>query len=288
MKKIGASVSGLQAAGSGLAKKLQKLMISVWLKWSKSGQKLGPRGPRVFPPKTNIGLAWRVFGVLVLLLDLHTCLDHFKACIRRFEFRFLCCHKLLFVPFYHLIFDLRCVPDLQLLPDMTARNRIKLDLPDEVRRFTNAELQAATMQMSKSLMLGMGGFGPVFRLVQKEEGKCAKVGISVASKGTDGVGQGKEEFANEAKLLYLWQHARIVPLLGVCEGPVPCIVYEHLSRGSLAATLQDDEKAAQFKAVLRLQVAIDVADALDFLHEGGRGPQPSRNTRVAHAVVLHR
>lgn len=172
-------------------------------------------------------------------------------------------------------------------PAKRASNRIKLDLPDDVRRFTNSELQAATRHMSKSLMLGMGGFGPVFKLVDKEEGKCAKVGISVASKGMAGVGQGKEEFANEAKLLYLWQHPRIVQLMGVCEGPVPCIVYEHMSMGSLAEILSNDDKAAEFGAALRLQVAADVAEALDFLHEGGRGIE-ARNPRVCRAVVLHR
>jgi len=170
---------------------------------------------------------------------------------------------------------------------MAPSNRFKLDLPQEVRRFTNAEMQAATRQMSKSLMLGMGGFGPVFRLVDKEEGKCAKVGISIASKKDAGVGQGKQEFSNEAKLLYLWQHGRIVSLMGICEGPVPCIIYEHMSRGSLQALMSSDEAAAGFSAAKRIQAAIDVADALDFLHTGGLGPEPP-NPRVAHAVVLHR
>lgn len=170
---------------------------------------------------------------------------------------------------------------------MAPSARIKLDLPDEVRRFTNAEMQAATRQMSKSLMLGMGGFGPVFRLVDKEEGKCAKVGISIASKKDSGVGQGREEFANEAKLLYLWQHDRIVSLMGVCEGPVPCIIYEHMARGSLQALMSDDQGAAGFAAAKRLQASLDVANALDYLHTGGLGPNP-RNPRIAHAVVLHR
>lgn len=164
-----------------------------------------------------------------------------------------------------------------------------MELPGTLRRFSHQELLAATESMSPARLLGKGGFGPVYLI--KEDAQrfrrnlAVKVGTNV---GEAGVGQGRNEFENEALLLWLWQHERIIRLEGVSIGQVPCLVYEHMAGGSLASLLGNVARAAAFSATQRLTVAADVAHALAFLHEGGCGAEPPENPRVRHAVVLHR
>jgi serine/threonine protein kinase len=161
-----------------------------------------------------------------------------------------------------------------------------LELPDSLRRFSHEELLAGTDSMSPARLLGTGGFGPVY-MMQDSSGRnfAAKVGTNA---GEACVGQGRNEFENEALLLWLWQHERIIRLEGVSIGQVPCLVYEYMAGGSLASILSNPARAAAFSARQRVMVAADVAHALAYLHEGGCGSEPRENPRVRHAVVLHR
>jgi len=168
-----------------------------------------------------------------------------------------------------------------------ARATPFLELPDTLRRFSHEELLEGSESMSPARLLGKGGFGPVYLAQDRRSGRnlAIKVGTGVADAG---VGQGRNEFENEALLLWLWQHERIVRLEGVSIGPTPCLVYEHMAGGSLASLICNPARAAAFSATQRLTVAADVAHALAFLHEGGCGANPPENPRVRHAVVLHR
>ena len=168
-----------------------------------------------------------------------------------------------------------------------------LELPDTLRRFSHEELLEGSESMSPARLLGKGGFGPVYLAQDRRSGRnlAIKVGTGVAEAsvaGEAGVGQGRNEFENEALLLWLWQHERIVRLEGVSIGPTPCLVYEHMAGGSLASLICNPARAAAFSATQRLTVAADVAQALAYLHEGGCGANPPDNPRVRHAVVLHR
>jgi hypothetical protein len=107
------------------------------------------------------------------------------------------------------------------MPATTPSKHPFLELPGTLRRFSHEELLAGTDSMSPARLLGKGGFGPVYLI--KEDGVmfprnlAAKVGANV---GEAGVGQGRNEFENEALLLWLWQHERIVRLEGVSIGQV--------------------------------------------------------------------
>lgn len=162
-----------------------------------------------------------------------------------------------------------------------------LELPDSLRRFSHEELLAGTESMSPARLLGKGGFGPVYLI--RDAGMSKNLAVKVGTNASEtGVGQGRNEFENEALLLWLWQHERIVRLEGVSIGQVPCLIYEHMAGGSLASLLGNPTRAVAFTAAQRLTVAADVAHALAYLHEGGCGAEPSENPRVRHAVVLHR
>eukprot|EP00960_Hanusia_phi_P068448 766850-Hanusia_phi.AAC.3 len=159
-----------------------------------------------------------------------------------------------------------------------------IELPSTVRRFSYEELLVGTQNLSASLLVGRGGFGPVYRLKAAGLEFAVKVGTNLPDAG---VGQGRHEFENEALLLWLWKHPRIVSLAGVSEGQFPCLVYEYMPGGSLSSVIHDARRAAQFGPLKRLMVAADVANALMYLHEGGRGVKPV-NKKVKRAVVLHR
>jgi len=164
---------------------------------------------------------------------------------------------------------------------------VYLELPEALRRFTHEELLVYTESMSPARLLGKGGFGPVYlaRDSSLDRNLAVKVGTNADEAG---VGQGRNEFENEALLLWLWQHERIVRLEGVSIGNVPSLIYEHMAGGSLASLLSNPARAAAFSAKQRLTVAADVAHAMAYLHEGGCGAEPPENPRVRHAVVLHR
>jgi len=74
-----------------------------------------------------------------------------------------------------------------------------------------------------------------------------------------------DSFRREAALISALQHHNIVDLLGVVmEGETMCLVLEFMSLGSLYDFLQNSEYVLD--ADLRLALALDVANAIDFMH----------------------
>ncbi|KAK4430951.1 Serine/threonine-protein kinase PCRK1 [Sesamum alatum] len=144
--------------------------------------------------------------------------------------------------------------------------------PSNLRVFTFGELKTATKNFSRSLMLGEGGFGPVYRGVLRETDDSSKrIDIAVKQLSSRGL-QGHKEWVTEVNVLGIVEHPNLVKLIGYCaeddeRGMQRLLVYEYMPNRSV-----QDHISSRFHAPLpwatRLKVAQDAARGLAYLHEG--------------------
>ncbi|XP_020524531.1 probable receptor-like protein kinase At1g49730 isoform X1 [Amborella trichopoda] len=126
------------------------------------------------------------------------------------------------------------------------------------RRFSYKETKKATDNFST--VIGRGGFGTVYK-AQFDSG------LILAVKRMNKVSeQGEEEFCCEMELLGRLHHRHLVALKGFCiELQERFLMYEHMENGSLKDHLHSSGKASLGWRT-RIQIAIDVANALEYLH----------------------
>ncbi|KAK9115002.1 hypothetical protein Syun_021799 [Stephania yunnanensis] len=123
-------------------------------------------------------------------------------------------------------------------------------------------LQIATNFFSDLNLLGMGGFGPVFKGLLPNGQEIAVKKLSLSSR------QGQREFANEVKLLLKLQHKNLVTLLGCCaEGSEKMLVYEYLPNKSLDKFLFDKSISASLDWLTRKDIITGITRGLLYLHE---------------------
>ncbi|KAL3755205.1 hypothetical protein ACJRO7_002283 [Eucalyptus globulus] len=80
--------------------------------------------------------------------------------------------------------------------------------------------------------------------------------------------RGSTEFQAKAKNLRAVHHENLVPLLGYCDGTkTKALIYEFMDGGNLRQNLSGD-RANFWTWSKRLQIALDVAQGLDYLHHG--------------------
>ncbi|KAH6786242.1 hypothetical protein C2S52_005794 [Perilla frutescens var. hirtella] len=127
------------------------------------------------------------------------------------------------------------------------------------RCFTYKELVQATGGFKDEL--GRGAFGTVYHGVMPDDSRTL-----VAVKKLDRVAQDSEkEFRTEVNVIGQIHHKNVVRLLGFCdEGPNRLLVYECMTRGTLASFLHGDVKPSWSQ---RAQIALGVARGLAYLHE---------------------
>nr|XP_043610995.1 uncharacterized protein LOC122582638 isoform X2 [Erigeron canadensis] len=134
-------------------------------------------------------------------------------------------------------------------------------------------IRLATKNFDDENCIGRGGFGNVYK-GEVPQGDRLNT-IIVAKRLDTRLGQGEQQFRNEIQILFEYKHENIISLVGYCdEEKEKIIVYEYASQGSLNNYLKD----VRLTWVKRLDICIDVATALAFLH-GGAGKQ---------AIVIHR
>eukprot|EP00850_Spirogloea_muscicola_P002598 SM000010S04236 [mRNA] locus=s10:462921:469128:+ [translate_table: standard] len=133
------------------------------------------------------------------------------------------------------------------------------------REFLLQELVLATNDFADDLLLGVGGFGKVFKGVLEDGTKVAVKRCSPDSR------QGIVEFHTEIKLLSQLRHRHLVSLIGYCEeGLEKLLVYDFMSNGVLRSHLYGTD--AVLHNVLswkqRLEICIGAARGLHYLHTG--------------------
>ncbi|XP_008795844.1 calmodulin-binding receptor-like cytoplasmic kinase 3 isoform X2 [Phoenix dactylifera] len=126
---------------------------------------------------------------------------------------------------------------------------------------TMNQIIKATQSFSPSLRVGEGIFGTVYKAVLPD-------GLVVAIKRAkkEQIPALRDEFSNEVELLAKVEHRNLVRLLGYNDkGNERIIITEYVPNGTLREHLDGQHgKILDFKQ--RLEIAIDVAHALTYLH----------------------
>ncbi|KAM0826257.1 hypothetical protein ACQ4PT_069007 [Festuca glaucescens] len=129
----------------------------------------------------------------------------------------------------------------------------------ENREFSYRELKHITDNFSQEI--GKGGFGPVF-LGYLENGN--PVAVKVRSESSS---QGSKEFLAEAQHLTRIHHKNLVSLIGYCNDiDHLALVYEYMPEGDLQGHLRATSTSRPLTWEQRLQIALDAAQGLEYLH----------------------
>ncbi|XP_017979328.1 PREDICTED: probable LRR receptor-like serine/threonine-protein kinase At1g05700 [Theobroma cacao] len=128
-------------------------------------------------------------------------------------------------------------------------------------------------------IVGEGGFGKVYLGTLNDETPVAVKLLSQSSK------QGFKEFSAEVQLLMIVHHRNLVSLVGYCdENGKMALIYEYMANGNLRQHLSDTNRNV-LKWKKRLQIAIDAAYGLEYLHNGCKPPIVHRDLKSANILL---
>ncbi|KAK9748098.1 hypothetical protein RND81_02G035900 [Saponaria officinalis] len=130
------------------------------------------------------------------------------------------------------------------------------------RVFTHSDILKATSNFSDDKVIGRGGYATVYEGVLPDG---RKVAVKKLQRG--GI-EGEREFRAEMEVLTQdgvnWPHPNLVNLYGWClNGADKLLVYEYMEGGTLDDFISDKTRLTW---KMRVEIAIDVARALVFLH----------------------
>ncbi|KAG5597769.1 hypothetical protein H5410_039001 [Solanum commersonii] len=146
-----------------------------------------------------------------------------------------------------------------------------------ILEYSYKDLQRATYNFTT--LIGQGAYGPVYK-AQMSTGET----VAVKVLATDSK-QGEKEFQTEVMLLGRLHHRNLVNLVGYCaEKGQHMLIYVYMSRGSLASHLYD-EKLEPLRWELRVQIALDVARGLEYLHDGAVPPVVHRDIKSSNILL---
>ncbi|KAL4557933.1 hypothetical protein LXL04_036128 [Taraxacum kok-saghyz] len=163
------------------------------------------------------------------------------------------------------------------------------------------QIKLATRDFHDDFLIGRGGYGKVYKadLFHFDEQKYVEENLfhgaptielscferrksTVAIKRLDPTyGQGTTEFLQEISVLPYFKHKNLVPLLGFCdEGQERILISEYASNGSLDKYVCSTDIRNNYTWAQRLQICLDSAHGLEFLHNG-----VGENHRIIHRDI---
>ncbi|KAJ8774142.1 hypothetical protein K2173_009573 [Erythroxylum novogranatense] len=150
-------------------------------------------------------------------------------------------------------------------------------LKSDNRHFTYAEI----VQMTNNFrtVIGKGGVGTVYCGHMVDGTAIAVKMVSTSST------HGSSQFRTEAHLLMRVHHRNLASFIGYCnERSNIGIIYEYMACGNLEQYLQDKRKEPlSWKE--RLQIALDAAQGLEYLHSGCKPPIIHRDVKCANILL---
>ncbi|KAL8153691.1 hypothetical protein V2J09_011451 [Rumex salicifolius] len=151
------------------------------------------------------------------------------------------------------------------------------------RVFTCDELERATDNFNENRILGRGGQGTVYKGMLLD-------GTIVAIKKSKRVNESQlGQFINEVVILSQINHRNVVKLFGCClETDVPLLVYEFVLNDTLFRHIHNPKEDFRITWKMRLQIAIESAEALRYLHSSSSTPIYHRDIKTSNILLDER
>ncbi|BAT91469.1 hypothetical protein VIGAN_07006700 [Vigna angularis var. angularis] len=151
------------------------------------------------------------------------------------------------------------------------------DKKSSVAIFDYQLLEAATNSFSTSRIMRKSGSRIIYRANFDEHFQAA---VKKADSDAD------REFENEVSWLSKMRHQNIIKLMGYCvHGQSRFLVYELVENGSLETQLHGPNRGSSLTWYLRLRIAVDVARALEYLHEHSNPPVVHRDLQSSNVLL---
>lgn len=151
-------------------------------------------------------------------------------------------------------------------------------------KFSMAQIYKATRNFSPSLRLGQGGFGTVYRGTLED-------GTLIAVKRAKRSDHGKHlgaEFRTEIQTLAQVDHLNLVKCYGyLVEKDERIVIVEYVPNGTLREHL-DCMRGEVLDMAARLDIAIDVAHAITYLHMYTDNPIIHRDIKSSNILLTER